>query len=147
MTTGLPPSSEILFSLPAAKKASHLPSGENAGFTAPSDPAMGTAEAEFMSRRYRRGPSELLALRAMRVPSREIATVRSTELRDVPGGGRIAKRIGRFSRKLPGRSRFASKNPAAISNAANAHPANIFSARFSFNGATAELGVALMPDS
>jgi len=50
MTTGVPPSSEIFFNLPPAKNASHLPSGENDGFTAPSDPAIGTAEAEFMSR-------------------------------------------------------------------------------------------------
>src|SRR6202165_6267171 len=110
MTTGLPPSSEIFFSLPAAKNASHLPSGENAGFTAPSDPPMGTAEAEFMSRRYRRGPSELLALRAMRVPSREIATVRRTGLRDGPGGGRIAKRIRRFCWLLSGWSHSYHKN-------------------------------------
>src|SRR3984893_16346836 len=80
----------------------------------------------------------------MRVPSREIATARRVEFRDVPGGGRIAKRIGGFSRALPGCSRFANKKPAATSNAANAHPANIFSARFSFSGATREVGTALM---
>src|SRR6202049_1803546 len=146
MTTGLPPSSEIFFSFPAAKKASHLPSGENTGFTAPPDPPMGTAEAEFMSRRYRRGPSELLAPSAMRVRLHEIGHGRRTELRDVPGGGRIAKRIGRFSRALPGCSKFASKKPAAISNAAHAHPASIFNARFSFSGEIVQLGAALMPE-
>ena len=102
MTTGVPPSSEIFFSLPAAKKASHLPSGENAGFTAPSDPRWARRKPNSCRDDTSRGPSELLALSAMRVPSREIATARSTELRDVPGGGRIAKRIGRFSRSASG---------------------------------------------
>ena len=142
----MPPSSEIFFSLPFAKKASHLPSGENVGFTPPSDPLIGLAFAEFISRWYSRGPSELLALKAMRVPSREIATARNTELREVPGGGRIAKRIGGFSCAPPECRRFASKKPAAINNAASAHPASIFNALFSFTGSMEEVSAALMAE-
>src|SRR5450755_341871 len=85
--TTVPPSMEIFLSCPPARKASHLPSGENTGFTAPSEPAIATGEAPFKSRRYKREPSEVLALRTMRVPSREIATLRQLELSEVPGGG------------------------------------------------------------
>src|SRR5450631_463654 len=88
-----PPSMEIFLSCPAARNANHLPSGENTGFTAPSDPAMATGEAPLKSRRYKREPSEVLALSTMRVPSREIATLRQLELSEVPGGGFTVKRI------------------------------------------------------
>ena len=92
MVTGAPPSSEIFFCFPPAKKATDLPSGEKTGLTAPSVPAMATGDEAFNSRRKSREPSALLALMAMRKPSGEIATFRSFELSEVPTGGAITFR-------------------------------------------------------